>query len=55
MRLKSGYLDQAASLDEAMNILANSGARFRSDCSEMGRVVPQILEEAKARGFSPLL
>jgi urocanate hydratase len=57
MRLKSGYLDRkAASLDEAMNILASSSAPVSVGLlGNAAEVVPQILEKAKSTRFKPAL
>ena len=57
MRLKSGYLDRkAASLDDAMNILANSSAPVSVGLlGNAAAVVPRILKKAKASGFKPAL
>ena len=57
MRLKSGYLDRkAASLDEAMNILANSSAPVSVGLlGNAAAVVPRILKKAKASRFKPAL
>ena len=56
MRLKSGYLDRkAASLDEAMNILANSSAPVSVGLlGNAAEVVPQFSTEREARASSPL-
>jgi urocanate hydratase len=57
MRLKSGYLDKrAASLDEAMTILANSsGAVSVGLLGNAAEIVPQILKKAKSTQFKPSL
>ncbi|HET9350450.1 MAG TPA: urocanate hydratase [Burkholderiales bacterium] len=57
MRLKSGYLDRkAASLDEAMNILANTSAPVSIGLlGNAAEVVPQVLEQAKNTRFKPAL
>jgi urocanate hydratase len=57
MRLKSGYLDhKAASLDEAMNILANASAPVSIGLlGNAAEVVPQVLRQAKNTRFKPAL
>jgi urocanate hydratase len=57
MRLKSGYLDRkAASLDEAMNILASSSAPVSVGLlGNAAEVVPQVLKKAKSTRFKPAL
>jgi urocanate hydratase len=57
MRLKSGYLDRkAASLDEAMNILASSSAPVSVGLlGNAAEVVPQILKKARSTRFKPAL
>ncbi|HSA68481.1 MAG TPA: urocanate hydratase [Burkholderiales bacterium] len=57
MRLKSGYLDhKAASLDEAMNILANASAPVSIGLlGNAAEVVPQVLKQAKNTRFKPAL
>ncbi|HEU4924367.1 MAG TPA: urocanate hydratase [Burkholderiales bacterium] len=57
MRLKSGYLDRkAASLDEAMNILANTSAPVSIGLlGNAAEVVPQVLKQAKNTRFKPAL
>jgi urocanate hydratase len=57
MRLKSGYLDRkAASLDEAMNILANASSPISIGLlGNAAEVVPQILKKAKSTRFKPAL
>jgi urocanate hydratase len=57
MRLKSGYLDKkAASLDEAMNILANSSEAVSVGLlGNAAEIVPQILKKAKSTQFRPAL
>jgi urocanate hydratase len=57
MRLKSGYLDRkAASLDEAMNILANTSSPISIGLlGNAAEVVPQILRKAKSTRFKPAL
>jgi urocanate hydratase len=57
MRLKSGYLDcKAASLDEAMNILANTSAPVSIGLlGNAAEVIPQVLKQAKNTRFKPAL
>jgi urocanate hydratase len=57
MRLKSGYLDRkAASLDEAMNILANASAPVSIGLlGNAAEVVPEVLKKAKSTRFRPSL
>jgi urocanate hydratase len=57
MRLKSGYLDRkAASLDEAMNILANTSAPVSIGLlGNAAEVIPQVLKQAKNTRFKPAL
>jgi urocanate hydratase len=57
MRLKSGYLDhKAASLDEAMNILANASAPVSIGLlGNAAEVVPRVLRQAKNTRFKPAL
>jgi urocanate hydratase len=57
MRLKSGYLDRkAATLDEAMNILANTSAPVSIGLlGNAAEVVPQVLKQAKNTRFKPAL
>jgi urocanate hydratase len=57
MRLRSGYLDRkAVSLDEAMNILANSSTPVSVGLlGNAAEVVPQVLRQAKNTRFKPAL
>jgi urocanate hydratase len=57
MRLKTGYLDkQAASLEEAMAILANASAPVSVGLlGNAAEVVPQLLKIAQATQFRPAL